>query len=247
MKFKDIRRRTERFAKQIFGKDVWTYPEVTTELFFAGKEHYVVCSKYLSPKSIIYSAGIGDDISFDLDIIKTFGASVYGFDPSPVSIAWVEKYNLPVEFRFFPYGISDHDGTMFLYPPENPKSTSFSLVDYANTSAKAFEVPVRRVLSVMKELGHSHIDLLKLDIEGGEYMVIDDMIRTDIKPGQIVVEFHHRFSEIGISKTKYALRLLKSNGYKIVYVDPRGYVYSFIQQGLVLMQKPDFVVAHSGL
>ena len=246
MRFKDIRRRTERFFRQISGRDVWNWRQVKLDVFFAGKEHYAVCSDYLSSRSIVYSAGIGDDISFDIDIIKTFGAIVYGFDPSPASIAWIEKYKLPIEFRFFPYGISDHDGTMLLYPPENPKSTSFSLFDYANTSAEAFEVPVRRILSIMKELGHTRVDLLKLDIEGGEYAVIEDIIESDIRPGQIVVEFHHRFSGIGISKTKYALKLLKSNGYKIVHIEPRGYVYSFIYRDLILLKK-QVVVAHSGL
>ncbi|HPC30314.1 MAG TPA: hypothetical protein PLI50_08870, partial [bacterium] len=104
MRFKDIRRRTERFFRQISGRDVWNWRQVKLDVFFAGKEHYAVCSDYLSSRSIVYSAGIGDDISFDIDIIKTFGAIVYGFDPSPASIAWIEKYKLPIEFRFFPYG-----------------------------------------------------------------------------------------------------------------------------------------------
>lgn len=247
MKFKDLRRRAERFAKQISGRDVWNWRQAKPEIFFAGKEKYAVCSEYLSSRSLVYSAGIGDDISFDLDIIKTFGSTVYGFDPSPLSIAWVEKYNLPVEFRFLPYAISDRDGTMFLYPPENPKSTSFSLVDYAKTSSSdAFEVPVRRISSIMKEFGHSHIDLLKLDIEGGEYMVLEDIAESDIRPEQIIVEFHHRFYKKGISKTKHALKLLKASGYKIVYIDPRGYVYSFIHNWLFLSKKRS-VVVHPGL
>ncbi|HOK79826.1 MAG TPA: FkbM family methyltransferase [bacterium] len=245
MRVTDVRRRAERFIKQLCGKDVWTWRQVKIETIALGKEKYVICPNLLTSRSIIYSAGIGDDISFDLDIIKNFGAHVFGFDPSPVSIAWVEKYNLPLEFRFFPYGISDHDGEMLMYPPENPESTSFSLC--RKTSSEPFEVPVMRLATIMKELGHVNIDLLKLDIEGGEYAVIADIEESDIRPGQIIVEFHHRFSEIGISKTKTSLKQLKKAGYKIVHIDPRGYVYSFIHRNLLSLKKEGVFVMHPGI
>jgi FkbM family methyltransferase len=242
MKFKDIRRRAERFLKQLCGKDIWIWRNIRVETMVAGKERYVICPKFLSSRSIVYSAGIGDDISFDIELIKNFGCSVFGFDPSPSSIAWVEKYNLPIEFRFYPYGISDHDGEALMYPPENPDSTSFSLV-CKKTSSDAFEVPVRCLTSIMRELGHTHIDLLKLDIEGGEYAVIEDMIQREIRPGQIIVEFHHRFPEIGLSMTKKAIRELKKAGYRIFYIDPKGEEFSFIHRNLISMEKQSVIVA----
>ncbi|HOJ30821.1 MAG TPA: FkbM family methyltransferase [bacterium] len=240
MTFTDGRRRAERFVKQMCGKDVWTWRQLKIQTITAGKEQYVICPDFLTSRSIVYSAGIGDDISFDLDIIKNFGAHVFGFDPSPVSIAWIEKYNLPLEFRFFPYGISDHDGEMLMFPPENPNSTSFPLA--RKTSVEPFEVCVMRLATIMKELGHVRIDLLKLDIEGGEYAVIADMVESDIRPGQVVVEFHHRFPQIGISKTKTALRQLKQAGYKIVHIESRGYVYSFVHRHLLSLKKEGVLV-----
>ena len=264
MKFKDIRRRAERFLKQLCGKDIWIWRNIRVETMVAGKERYVICPKFLSSRSIVYSAGIGDDISFDIELIKNFGCSVFGFDPSPSSIAWVEKYNLPIEFRFYPYGISDHDGEALMYPPENPDSTSFSWITGVElstssepenpdstsfslvckkTSSDAFEVPVRCLTSIMRELGHTHIDLLKLDIEGGEYAVIEDMIQREIRPGQIIVEFHHRFPEIGLSMTKKAIRELKKAGYRIFYIDPKGEEFSFIHRNLISMEKQSVIVA----
>lgn len=241
MRLKDIRRRTERFAKQLCGRDVWNWRQVRIETMIAGKERYVICPEFLSSRSIIYSAGIGDDISFDLDIIKHFGAKVFGFDPSPKSIAWIEKYNLPFEFRFFPFGLSDHDGEILLYQPENPESTSFSIY-CRNQSSDYVEVPVMRLSTIMKELGHTRIDLLKMDIEGAEYGVIKDMVESDIRPSQIVIEFHHRFPEIGISKTKQALNMLKKTGYRIVHINPSGYVYTFILREIVFSRK-NFVLS----
>merc|ERR1712070_537593 len=39
----------------------------------------------LSPHSVIYSFGLGQDISWDLELIKASGAHVHGFDNTPRS------------------------------------------------------------------------------------------------------------------------------------------------------------------
>lgn len=43
----------------------------------------------------------------------------------------------------------------------------------------------------MKELSHSVIDILKIDIEGSEYDVIEDLINSKIRPKELLNEFHH--------------------------------------------------------
>ncbi|MCM8758359.1 MAG: FkbM family methyltransferase [Candidatus Omnitrophica bacterium] len=234
MILKDVFNRAIRFLKQVSGKDVWNWRQVKMRTLVVGKERYVICPDLLTSRSIVYSVGIGDDISFDLDIIEHFGATIYGFDPSPSSVAWIEKYNLPFQFKFFPYGVSDHDGEILLYRSENVEDDSVSL---KGSTKEAFEAPVMRLSSIMKELGHTRIDLLKLDIEGMEYSVIKDMIDSEIKPMQLVVEFHHRFPEIGISMTKDTLRLLKKAGYKIVYINPSGDVYTFVRTNLAQSER----------
>lgn len=45
----------------------------------------------------------------------------------------------------------------------------------------------------MSDLHHQQIDLLKLDIEGSEYRVLDEILESQIPIHQIVVEFHDRF------------------------------------------------------
>ena len=37
---------------------------------------------------------------------------------------------------------------------------------------------------------------------------------------QLLIEFHHRFFEDGLSKNKKVLEMLKDNGYKIFGVSP---------------------------
>jgi hypothetical protein len=81
----------------------------------------------------------------------------------------------------------------------------------------------------MQVQGHSRIDLLKMDIEGAEYVVIDEIVGEKIPVRQLLVEFHHRLSSVGTGKTKRALALLEQHGMCISYVCPRKEVFSFFQ------------------
>ena len=44
-----------------------------------------------------------------------------------------------------------------------------------------------------------------MDIEGSEYAVLDEICQKNIKVGQILVEYHHHFSEI-MCKTKNSVK-----------------------------------------
>ena len=81
----------------------------------------------------------------------------------------------------------------------------------------------------MRRLRHSRIDVLKMDIEGAEYGVIDDLVRERIPVQQLLVEFHHRLSCVGTGKTKRALSLLEAYGLKIGYICPRMEVFTLLR------------------
>ena len=69
---------------------------------------------------------------------------------------------------------------------------------------------------------------MKMDIEGAEYNVINNLIETSVRPKQILVEFHHRFEGVELYKTKNAVQKLRSIGYRLFFVSPTGQEYSFI-------------------
>eukprot|EP01084_Bolivina_argentea_P276634 472051_1 len=55
----------------------------------------------------------------------------------------------------------------------------------------------------MKRFNHNYIDILKMDIEGSEYDVLEQLIKDNILPfTQLLVEFHHRFYD-GIYQQKH--------------------------------------------
>jgi hypothetical protein len=71
-------------------------------------------------------------------------------------------------FGLHPIGLWNEDAVVTFYAPINPAQDSYSFVRLRGTSeAGAVEAQVRRLTTVMKELGHTHVDLPKIDIEGG--------------------------------------------------------------------------------
>lgn len=178
--------------------------------------------------SIVYSAGVGEDISFDLALIERFGVTVHGFDPTPRSIRWVRGQNVPREFVLHEYGFAREDGTLVFHMPENPDHVSLSTVERPNATERV-ELPVRNLAGIMKELGHTHIDLLKMDIEGSEYEVIEDLLARGIEVKQLLIEYHHRFPKVGNQKTLDSIELLREHGYLLFHIAKSELEYSFVR------------------
>ena len=221
--------------KRALGLGINYRPEVDCpgQVFLGSKYGgWWVCPSGFSPSSIIYSFGVGDDISFDLAMIERYKVQVYAFDPTPRSIKWLQSQKLPELFHFFDYGLAKFDGTAKLYPNTKPNSrrNSHSLLRRRTGEAKGLDVQFHRLKTIMNELGHEKIDVLKMDIEGAEYEVIDDLLVSQINIGQILVEFHHnKFQKIGVADTKKAIRKLQGSGFKLFSVSEKQVEFSFIR------------------
>jgi FkbM family methyltransferase len=187
----------------------------------------------MSADSVVYSFGVGEDISFDNELIKNFNCKIYAFDPTPRSIDFVEKQPRSDNFVFYPYGLYNKDGFLKFYLPENPSyvsGTSYNRWNYDEKVIKPIDVPVKRFSTIINELGHKKIDILKMDIEGSEYDVMDDILNSGVNISQILVEVHHRFPGMGIKKTVELVNKLNSAGYKIAKISDNHEEYSFIKQ-----------------
>lgn len=206
-------------------------PTITCRKAVHGTEYggWTVCPEGLSAHSIVYSFGVGEDASFDLSMIETYGANVYAFDPTPRSIEWVRARDWPPQFHFHPLGLADREGSTVFYPPENPDHISHTILDRPGTADRAVQVEMRRLETICEMLAHKRIDVLKMDIEGAEYSVITDITNTSVEIGQILVEFHHFFSDIGTDETFAAVHQLRKCGYEIFHISPSGHEYGFLR------------------
>ena len=117
-------------------------------------------------------------------------------------------------------GIGSEEGIHKFYLPSNEEYVSCSLVE-GMKSKKYINVNVKKLRSIMNEYGHNKIDLLKMDIEGSECDVIEDMLKEEIYPKYLAVEFDN------IEKKENIKKLLEKNGYILLYQDNNNYVYKY--------------------
>jgi len=55
-----------------------------------------------------------------------------------------------------------------------------------------------------------------------------DVLENSIPVTQLCVEFHHRWHEIGVSRTREAISALRARGYRIFHISDSGEEYSFL-------------------
>ena len=217
-----------RRIRQLLGTELRHFVEVRCAVERFGD--WSVAPAYLPKGSVVYSFGVGDDIGLDLALIEKFGVEVHAFDPTPKAIAWLQTQKLPSQFHFHPLGIADYDGTAdFSAPTSDPRRVSYRMLELPKTAMRRVAGEVRRLPTILNMLGHEHIDLLKLDIEGAEYSVLDDLLRSGITVRQLLVEFHHRWPGVGQPRTRRAVEMLQDAGYRITSISPPGWEYSFIK------------------
>ncbi|KAL0777360.1 hypothetical protein CaCOL14_006877 [Colletotrichum acutatum] len=125
----------------------------------------------------IYSFGIGDDSSFEAEMLsRSSAAEMYGFDDTVDG--WgkgLEAY--PNRTHFFKTAVAEYD-----YYDEVEKTEFLS------------------INSIMKKLGHDYVDLIKMDIEGDEFPTLESFLGDyakggelegkEVPVGQMVIEIH---------------------------------------------------------
>ena len=223
--------RKKRFLKRLVGKELTLKNDINIPVIKDGGWWFT--PEGLNSGSIVYSLGVGDDIDFDLSVIEKYGVTVHAFDPTPSSIDMLDGRDLPQRFEFHPWAVSATDGSLTFYPrlrKDGSKSdVMYTMIAEEETIDDAIEVAAYSLSTISEKLGHQKIDLMKMDIEGAEYEVLDGLLASPIKPTQLLVEFHHRFPGIGLAKTADVIQRLRAAGYRIFAVSEIGREVSFLR------------------
>jgi len=169
----------------------------------------------LNENSIVYSGGVGEDISFDLLLSEKYDCDILLIDPTERAKKhydevkeyfktkkwefsgdiqkdyYVKVGELNVNFDKISYlniGIWNKKEKLKFYKQTNPRYVSQSLI--GNMFGNEYdEVVVDSIKNIMEKQGHDKIDLLKLDIEGAEIKVLNNMLDDKIYPRYLCIEF----------------------------------------------------------
>lgn len=204
---------------------------------------YHLPSNFLTNKSICYCIGAGEDISFDTELKVIYDAQVFIFDPMPEGVNHFRKLKeytkheklltieptVPFTYRisgkqleeitFVEVGVWDQKTNLKFFAPERDDYASHSLYLFQGSSAYV-EAPVDRLGNLMSMLGHSSLDVVKLEIEGAEYTVIDTIVEDKLDIKIILVEFdevHNANDKSFHFRIKKTCNRLKKAGYVLVH------------------------------
>lgn len=176
-------------------------------------DHWVCLDNIdLKKGCVVYDFGIRQQPHFGEALARDFGCEVHAFDPSPITLSWITTApvsKLP-NYHFHPWGGGGVDGKTSLYeywdwdqisiikmPTQllNEYTDDGKGRDKVNWSPaqKELQITVKTIPTIMKELGHDFVDILKVDVEGSEFLMFQDLFdQTDCPPvDQVTMEWHH--------------------------------------------------------
>jgi FkbM family methyltransferase len=173
----------------------------------------------LTPKSVVLSGGVGRDISFELQLAREYKCRIFLFDPSPTGR---ETMRLPENqhplIEYLDLGLAGTKKTVAFSPPKNSQEGSYS-IPAGPLVADVVSFECISISEFLRERGIPKLDVLKLDIEGFEYEVLQDVLANRIVPQQLCVEFHDFLPGIPLSRTLGAIRNLRKSGLRLVHKD----------------------------
>lgn len=223
----------KRAAKMALGRMPWVWPDIRVPTAYLGTDYggWCYCPAALNADSIVYDFGIGKDASFPIGLIEKHGLTVYAFDPTPEIPEWIASQGFDPRFIFAPLGLAWFDGEIEIRSQSTECVTSQTILgrESLDVPTTGTSIQVRRLDTFMTERGHEGIDLLKMDIEGAEFKVVEDLMASKIRPRQILIETHRYFAD-GLALEKTTFRLLKDGGYLLYDISLRDMEFSYIHR-----------------
>jgi FkbM family methyltransferase len=174
---------------------------------------WIVPDGLIEPSWICYCVGAGGDVSFDLELIRRYGATVRAFDPVAEYVeSAIEQAAGEPRFSAHQAAVAASDGPVRMQVTHDARSRSVSSAGLYE-STDYIELPGRSLTSLMSELGDEQIDLLKLDIEGSEYELLPTVDLRGLGVKVFAAQLHHTGS---VKQARALVAALGRAGYEPV-------------------------------
>lgn len=142
----------------------------------------------LTKKSIIFDIGgyLGE---FSEKISKKFDSKIYLFEPNlNFYEKCLNKFKNNEKIKCFDFGLGKINGE-FSLSDNNESSSTIRISEKVKTK----KIKIRRISDVVQELNIDKIDLMKINIEGGEYDLLFFLFEKNLisKIDNIQIQFHN--------------------------------------------------------
>jgi len=178
---------------------------------------YVPSFMKLNENSIIYSGGVGEDMSFDLLLQCKYNCHVLLIDPTNKAIKHFDEVKQYYNSKQLFTGCIQND----YYSCIQSLQPDLGKLKFYKHSSENFDiVPVDSIKHIMVQQGHKHIDILKLDIECLKIEAVNQMLDDKIYPTYVLIEFDLLLkNKDDNTKKKLIERMITIEGYKILKND----------------------------
>lgn len=173
---------------------------IEVERWFKDKGDLTLRLDYpLSSDSVVLDLG-GYHGDFAADIHAKYGCSVYIFEPVPEFYDHcVNRFRGNTKIQCFNYGLSSADGWLDISLADNASSFASP-----HAKGKTERVEVRSIIPTILALGITRIDLMKINIEGGEFDILQELVSSNYigKITNLQIQFHDFFDDAAEKRSK---------------------------------------------
>ncbi|HEC43288.1 MAG TPA: FkbM family methyltransferase [Bacteroides sp.] len=211
---KRLFRSRKEITQKIFGYKVSAYSYrsfriLFREVFLDHEYHFI--SENHKPYIIDCGANIGMAVIYFKMLYPD--SHIIAFEPSPHAFKMLEKnvtQNNLKNVTIVNSALSDHEGKMSFYMDQSKDSLSSSLNPERGGSDEV-SVNVEKLSSYISD---RNFDLIKIDVEGGEWGIVEDLIQSKMikNTKKYLVEYHHRIRPSSNRFAKF-LQYFEENGF----------------------------------
>lgn len=175
----------------------------------------------LNKSSIVFEVG-GYLGNYSQRIIDKFNSKIYIFEPSKIYFNYLKlKFKSNPKVKIYNFGLGSKNKTEDL----SIKGSGSSV--YKNTPLKE-KIKIHDIFEFINKSDLERIDLIMINIEGGEYDLLPKMIKTKIisKFKYVQIQFHDFVTDAPLKRKNIIKNILKTH--KILYS------YPFLMEAFVI-------------
>lgn len=180
--------------------------------------------------SVIIDVGCGHEAEFSKLMIEKYNLNAFGIDPTKKhapSLKVLEEITKG-KFQHLAVAVTKKVGFITFYESRQNESGSILIdhINIQNDEITKYNVESVRLSELVRRIGITHVDFIKLDLEGAEYDLLDKISDEDIKPfKQIFIEFHHHCTNHSTQETRLLVQNICSKGFQVFTLDHHNYLF----------------------
>jgi FkbM family methyltransferase len=180
---------------------------------------------------IAIDVGVGNNPDFTLLLMKTYNIeSFVVVDPTLKHMDKLRTFEKQhPRTRYLPYALGAKNGSRTFYESQSNESGSLRKdhTNVQNDPLITYNVQVVTLNRLLEECGNKPIVIMKIDIEGEEYELINLVSKSDLQRiKQLIIEFHHdTVGNYSMTDTLRGIKVIENLGMKSILYNGRDCLF----------------------